>query len=224
VRSLFHCHIHHHAPPVFLITPLPRRHLRVALVDSSWPTTLDAQGQVCRQAEQQCAEPASGRDRRVYAISPASRQLLQAVGAWQLLPADGVHNYDAMQVCFPLNAAARDCDGPQVWQALGAGVLQLKAGDVGLESLGSIVGHSALQAALKQRVLDTDVVCIGSQARSISSLPPAAAAAAGHVLTAGGFSVSCSLLVGADGAASPVRAHSGIGDAHHQRLHFSPAH
>ena len=98
--------------PVFVVTPLPRRHLRVALVDSSWPTTLDAQGQVCRQAEQQCAEPASGRDRRVYAISPASRQLLQAVGAWQLLPADGVHNYDAMQVCFPLNAAARDCDGP----------------------------------------------------------------------------------------------------------------
>ena len=103
------------------------------------------------------------------------------------------------------------CDALQVWQAIGAGVLQLRAGDAGLESLGSIVGHSALQAALKQCVLDTDVTCIGSDARSISSLPPAAAAAAGHVLSAGDFSVTCSLLVGADGAASRVRAHSGIG-------------
>lgn len=104
------------------------------------------------------------------------------------------------------------CDAVQVWQALGAGVLQLRAGDAGLESLGSIVGHSALQAALKQCVLDTDVICIGSHVRSISSLPPAAAAAAGHVLTAGDFSIACSLLVGADGAASRVRAHSGIGE------------
>ena len=100
-----------------------------------------------------------------------------------------------------------------MWQAVGAAVLQLKAGDAGLESLGSIVGHSALQTALKQCVLDTDVTCIGSDARFLSSLPPAAAAAAGHVLSAGDFSVSCSLLVGADGAASRVRAHSGIGES-----------
>ena len=91
--------------------------------------------------------------------------------------------------------------------------MQLKASDAGVESLGSIVGHSVLQAALKQCVMDSDVICIGSDARSITSRPPAAAAAAGHVLSAGDFSVSCALLVGADGAASRVRAHSGIGRA-----------
>jgi 2-polyprenyl-6-methoxyphenol hydroxylase-like FAD-dependent oxidoreductase len=106
-----------------------------------------------------------------------------------------------------------DCDALQVWQALGSGVLQLKASDAGRESLGSIVAHSALQSALTRCVLDTDVISIGSDARSISSLPPAAAAAAGHVLSTGDFSVSCSLLVGADGAASRVRAHAGIGEA-----------
>ena len=104
-------------------------------------------------------------------------------------------------------------DALQVWQAVGSGVLQLKARDAGIESLGSIVAHSALQSALKRCVLDTDVITIGSDARSISSLPPAAAAAAGHVLFAGESSVACSLLVGADGAASRVRAHAGIGEA-----------
>ena len=98
----------------------------------------------------------------------------------------------------------------QVWQARGAAMLQLSARDAGLESLGSIVGHSALQAALKQCVMDTDVTCIGSDARF---LPPPAVATAGHVLSAGDFSVSSSLLVGADGAASRVRAHSGIGES-----------
>jgi hypothetical protein len=104
-----------------------------------------------------------------------------------------------------------ECDEAQVWQARGSEVLQLRAADAAMDSLGSIVGHCDLQAALQQCVLATDVTCIGSAARTISSLPPAAAAAAGHVLTAGDFSVSCSLLVGCDGAASRVRSHSGIG-------------
>ena len=113
-------------------------------------------------------------------------------------------------------------EAAQVWQARGAAVLQLKAGDVGAESLGSIVGHSTLQASLQQLVLDSDTVRIRADVRSISSLPHAAAAAAGHVVSAGAFSISCSLLVGADGASSRVRAHSGIGAAPAAPLHESP--
>jgi hypothetical protein len=103
---------HSRVPVVFLsilplsvcvigITRLRRRHLRVALVDSCWPTRLTGSSAPSAQPEQQYAllsESAVARDRRVYAISPASRQLLQAVGAWQLLPADCAHKYDSMQV------------------------------------------------------------------------------------------------------------------------------
>ena len=110
---------------------------------------------------------------------------------------------------FALPPAAGLVDAMQVWQALGPAVLQLNAREAGLDSLGSIVGHSALQAALKQCIMQADVICIGSDARFLPSPPPAAAA--GHTLSAGDFSISCALLVGADGAASRVRAHSGIG-------------
>jgi 2-polyprenyl-6-methoxyphenol hydroxylase-like FAD-dependent oxidoreductase len=89
--------------------------------------------------------------------------------------------------------------------------LSLKASDVGSDSLGSIVAHSSLHAALKHLVLASDVICVGADVRSISSLPLAAAAPAGHVVSTAALSVSCSLLVGADGAASRVRAHAGIG-------------
>jgi 2-polyprenyl-6-methoxyphenol hydroxylase-like FAD-dependent oxidoreductase len=84
--------------PSQTFSPLPRRHLRVALVDSSWPTRLNPSRETSGQAEHVPA-----RDGRVYAISPASRQLLQAVGAWDLLPADSVHNYDSMQVLSASN-------------------------------------------------------------------------------------------------------------------------
>ena len=113
-------------------------------------------------------------------------------------------------------------DAAQVWQARGAAVLQLKAGDVGAESLESIVGHSTLQASLQQLLLDSDAVCIRADVHSIPSLPHAAAAAAGHVVTAGSFSICCSLLVAADGASSRVRAHSDIGAAPAAPLHESP--
>jgi 2-polyprenyl-6-methoxyphenol hydroxylase-like FAD-dependent oxidoreductase len=106
------CDAHSRVPVVFLspcminIPLLRRRHLRIALIDSSWPTRLTGlsphTAESSAQSDQQRplpSESASARDRRVYAISPASRQLLQAVGAWQLLPADCAHNYDSMQVC-----------------------------------------------------------------------------------------------------------------------------
>ena len=184
------------------------------------------------------AEAAVARDVRVYAISPASRQLLQAVGAWQLLPDNCVHDYDSLPVsCTPPPPPTPPSPPPppppmlwplpereaaQVWQARGAAVLQLKAGDVGAESLESIVGHSTLQASLQQLLLDSDTVCIRADVHSIPSLPHAAAAAAGHVVTAGSFSISCSLLVAADGASSRVRAHSDIGAAPAAPLHESP--
>ena len=76
-----------------ILSPLPRRHLRIALVDSFWPTRLDPSSESSGHEDH-----APARDRRVYAISPASRQLLQAVGAWELLSAESVHDYDSMQV------------------------------------------------------------------------------------------------------------------------------
>ena len=100
-----------HSPlPNVIVTHLIRRHLRVALVDSSWPTSSSLSRETSGQVDELSAlpssssPPASVRDRRVYAISPASRQLLQAVGAWQLLPADRIHNYDSMQVLSSSNA------------------------------------------------------------------------------------------------------------------------
>lgn len=92
----------HNPLSMISVPPLHRRHLRVALIDSSWPTRLTGSSSPTAPStvhyDHLPAPLAESRDRRVYAISPASRQLLQAVGAWQLLPADSVHNYDSMQV------------------------------------------------------------------------------------------------------------------------------
>ena len=110
VRSPSHYHSLHSPLPNVIVTHLIRRHLRVALVDSSWPTSSSLSRETSGQVDELSAlpssssPPASVRDRRVYAISPASRQLLQAVGAWQLLPADRIHNYDSMQVLSSSNA------------------------------------------------------------------------------------------------------------------------
>jgi 2-polyprenyl-6-methoxyphenol hydroxylase-like FAD-dependent oxidoreductase len=163
--------------------------------------------------------PAAAHRQRLSVIAECTQYLLPRGSCFRLLVLGSCYQpiesttTTPCRFCHLRTLFEHGCDALQVWQALGAGVLQLKASDAGVESLGSIVGHSVLQAALKQCVMDSDVICIGSDARSITSRPPAAAAAAGHVLSAGDFSVSCALLVGADGAASRVRAHSGIGRA-----------
>ena len=93
-----------HPLSIVIISFLLRRHLRVALVDSTWPTRLTSTPPPVEVSSAEAGTQAnargssSARDGRVYAISPASRQLLQAVGAWQLLPANCTHTYDSMQV------------------------------------------------------------------------------------------------------------------------------
>ncbi|MBU6469764.1 MAG: UbiH/UbiF/VisC/COQ6 family ubiquinone biosynthesis hydroxylase [Gammaproteobacteria bacterium] len=150
--------------------------LRIAILDAREPPRLD---------------PKADWDLRVFALSPASRQLLDAVGAWKSIPAGRVCAYTAMQV----------------WDAMGRGRIQFDCAEVGAEALGYIVENRQLQHALWQRL---------EHARTLTAIFPARPEAvhfdAQHVVLSleGGSQLHARLLVAADGADSAVRKLAGI--------------
>ncbi|WP_394260832.1 FAD-dependent oxidoreductase [Moraxella boevrei] len=143
------------------------------------------------------------RDARVFALSLASIQLLQQVGAWQNIQALG---------------RKADYSQMQVWQINGIGELKFASqGDVNQLSanqlLGSMVEPFIIEKALYDRVADTDIA-------------PFLTVINGHKLTKihwlgepHGYQIELDngdthvgkLLVGADGRGSMVRQSAGIG-------------
>jgi ubiquinone biosynthesis UbiH/UbiF/VisC/COQ6 family hydroxylase len=130
---------------------------------------------------------------RVFAIAPAARAILEACGAWQLLPAGRAAPYDRMRV----------------WQSdstvSGTGSIAFNAADSGLPELGHIVEHDWLRQSL-WNVLAEDS---GGSVMLLTDADPVALLAkpdAMAVHCAGGMALGTRLLVGADGADSWVRA------------------
>lgn len=150
--------------------------LRIAILDAREPPRFDAQGEW---------------DLRVFALSPGSQQLLDAVGAWKSIPASRVCAYTAMQV----------------WDATGRGQIKFDCAEVGEEALGYIVENRLLQHALWQRL---------EQAGNLTAIHPAKPEAVHfdpqHVALSleGGERLHARLLVAADGAESAVRKLAGI--------------
>ncbi|MBV6305606.1 FAD-dependent monooxygenase [Candidimonas humi] len=131
--------------------------------------------------------PAAARDEycpRVYAISPASQQFLEQLGVWPMLDDGRVTSVETMEV-------HGDADGQ----------VTLHAWQAAQPTLAWIVESSELERALQQAVRVYGIAWHDDTLQSIQG---------GTVSTAAGRTHAADLLVGADGAASPVREAAGI--------------
>ena len=135
---------------------------------------------------------------RVYALSPASRDLLDHLGVWRLLDAERLCAVEAMEVYG-------DADG----------VLNLSAWQDAQPAMAWIAESSEIERALQQAVQVLGVPWIEDHftswvAGSGDGVDSPSGRSGGRILTAGGQSLLADLLVGADGARSPVRQAAGI--------------
>jgi 2-octaprenylphenol hydroxylase len=148
----------------------------LALIDAHSPAAYDPKAEV---------------DLRVFALSMASRRILEKLGAWDAVAAARCSPYREMQV----------------WDAGGKGSVHFDSADLGQPELGYIVENSLLQHALWARLRNN---------AKVSLIHPAKAAAlaledAGAVLDLdNGRRLKVRLVVAADGAASATRALAGI--------------
>jgi ubiquinone biosynthesis UbiH/UbiF/VisC/COQ6 family hydroxylase len=124
---------------------------------------------------------------RVSAIAPGSRARLTQLGAWKRLDAARIGSYERMRVWHE----SVPPDSPDV--------LVFDAAEAGEAELGCIVENAALQAALLAACNERGIRII------TDSLQGLAVDAAGARLQLGSGSLRAELLVGADGASSPVR-------------------
>ena len=142
------------------------------------------------EAREPPAWDASVVDQRVSSLTVASRRLLVRLGAWDAMAARRVSPFDAIHA----------------WDDHGA--VYFRAGDIGEPLLGWIVENGLIQQCLLERL---------RQCPDVSLMLPAeltAQADEGDALRlrlSDGRRLTCRLLVGADGAASPVREAAGIG-------------
>ncbi len=136
--------------------------------------------------------PADPLDLRVSALSRAGERLLVTVGAWPLLAPRQPCPYERMIVW---DEASRPG---------GAETLVFDAAEAGEPNLGHIVENRAVAAALIERALALGVTLLRSPVTGLELTADAAHAALG------GRTVSTGLVVGADGADSPLRAFAGL--------------
>lgn len=130
-------------------------------------------------------------DTRIYAVSPASRRFLERIGGWPRLDPARV------QPVFRMEVAGDD-----------SGAIRLDAYEAGVSQLASIVESGRLQHALWQALQDDGNVALQCPAaiESIEWGEPYS-----ELTLAGGSVLEAELVVGADGAASQIRASAGLG-------------
>lgn len=133
-------------------------------------------------------------DPRVYAISASSQALLERLGAWRLMDARRIMPVEAMEIYGD-----------------GDGSLDLQAWHDAQQTLAWIVESGEIERALQQAV---QVFGVPWFEESFTSLDPMAHGV--RLTTTGGRVMQADLLIGADGARSPVRQAAGI---HH---HYTP--
>ena len=124
---------------------------------------------------------------RVSALSPASVRLLDDLGAWRSIPVSMRSAYQHM------------C----VWDADGSGQIDFDAREIPVLDLGHIVENSRITAALHLVLAASKKV--GLIASAVRNLQPENRYGIGVSLE-DGRQLTAQLLVGADGANSPVRA------------------
>jgi len=131
-------------------------------------------------------------DARVFALSPASRALLQGLRVWDALDASRVAPVYDMRV-YPGNAP-------------GAPELHFCAYEACVDALAWIVENDNLMAALERALGFAGVAAIDGEVTAIDTEAPGGAS----VTLADGRTLQARLVIGADGARSPLRDLLGI--------------
>ena len=135
--------------------------------------------------------PADEVDLRVSALTRASQRLLQNLDAWPRMVARRVSPYRAMEV----------------WDATGSGRIRFDAADIGEPDLGHIVENRVTRLALWEQIeADGEVEFLCPDA--VSALRPGDAHPVLELES--GARVDAELVVGAEGADSPLRRMAGI--------------
>lgn len=130
---------------------------------------------------------------RVSALTAASRRLLTALEVWPWLASRRVASYHGMQV----------------WDAEGSGEIGFEAADVGVDSLGHIVENDLLMAGLARRLKTLPNVAWRRGAQ-VTGYRRDGREGAGIITLDNGERLRAPLVVGADGARSPLRGMAGI--------------
>jgi 2-octaprenylphenol hydroxylase len=121
---------------------------------------------------------------RVYALSPASRDFLDAIGVWDSLPAERVAQVRAMEILGD-----------------GDGRVELAAWQAAQPDLAWIVETNEIERVLRQALKLLGVSWLDDRAASVG---------AGLLHTEKGAALRADLIVGADGAQSPLREAAGL--------------
>lgn len=138
--------------------------------------------------------PGEPLDIRVSALSRASQQLLERVGAWHAVAERGACAYRRMLVWDERGEAG------------GEGSIGFDAAEVGEPDLGHICENRSVQAALTASAVLRGVTLLRSTVEGLELGADAARLSLGD-----GRGLRAGLVVGADGADSPVRRLAGIG-------------
>jgi ubiquinone biosynthesis UbiH/UbiF/VisC/COQ6 family hydroxylase len=156
--------------------------LRVAVVEPAPPVRRDV---------------ASTWDSRIYTISPGNAGWLQALGAWQGLPADRLTRVETMLI-FGDHESGR---------------LEFSAYDAGLRELAWTAEAREVQATLWDALTGATGVTLLGNSRCREVVWQADRAL---LILEDGSEIAAKLIVGADGADSWVRRRAGIGETVHE--------
>ena len=124
---------------------------------------------------------------RVSAITPTSEKLLKTIGAWDLITRKHAFSHTS------------------VWDQNSHGILDFHAKDEGLDHLGHIIENDAIQSALFKTLKKTKIEFINTKLDSITKTSTGYQAKLENHDT-----LTCQLLIGADGARSRVRDLAGV--------------
>ncbi|MGY6268249.1 UbiH/UbiF family hydroxylase [Achromobacter denitrificans] len=157
------------------------------IVGLSTALALARRGQRVAVLSPRASVPAADPDRyhpRVYAISPASQRFLAGLGVWDAMPASRLTPVDAMEI-------HGDADGQ----------VNLNAWQAALPQLAWIVESGEIERVLIQAVRMFGIPWLEDRCTGYQN---------GAVETESGSRIQAELFVGADGAASPLRAAAGL--------------
>lgn len=135
-------------------------------------------------------------DLRVFALSPATRRLLESIDAWQAIDAQRVAPVYDMRV-YPAFGSHDD-------------ELHFSAYESGIEALAWIVEQRNLMRALERALDDAKLRVLDERFDAFESSSVAAPPTSVRLVLEGGRRIEARLVVGADGAASRVREAAGI--------------